>query len=131
MVELTASFELEFEALDQDHQKMVDQVNAIIAEIDAGNTGECKAQVAEFVALSKRHFAREEALLVSVNYPDVEKHRKHHLDLNDKLDHMLEFAKMAPENDMACESLKKELVYFIMDDVITADLEFKDFLSET
>ena len=131
MVELTASFELESEALDKDHQKMIDQVNAIIKKVDAGSTDDCQAQVAEFVALSKRHFAREEALLVSVNYPDVEKHRKHPLDLNDKLDHMLEFAKMASENNMACESLKKELVYFIMDDVITADLEFKEFLSQT
>jgi hemerythrin-like metal-binding protein len=131
MVKLPSSFELESEALDRDHQKMVNQVNAIIKKIDAGKTDDCQAQVAEFAALSKRHFAREEALLVSVNYPDVEKHRKHHLDLDVKLDHMLEFAKMAPENDMACKSLKKELVYFIMDDVITTDLEFKEFLSET
>ncbi len=129
MVELTPSFELEFEALDQDHRKMIDQVNAIIKEIDTGNTNACKNQVADFVAFSKRHFAREEALLVSVKYPGVDKHRKHHLDLYDKLDHMLEFARMTPENEIACESLKKELVYFIMDDVITADLEFKDFLS--
>ena len=26
------------------------------------------------------------------------------------------------------ESLKKELMYFIMDDVITSDMEFKDFM---
>jgi len=129
MVELTSSFKLEFEALDQDHRKMIDQVNAIITEIDTGNTEVCKTQVADFVIFSKQHFAREEQLLVSINYPDVDKHRKHHRDLYDKLDHMLEFARMAPENDIACESLKKELVYFIMDDVITADLEFKDFLT--
>ncbi|NQU55866.1 MAG: hemerythrin family protein [Rhodospirillales bacterium] len=131
MVELTSSFELEFEALDQDHRKMIDRVNAIIKEIDTGNTDVCETLVAGFVDFSKQHFGREEALLVSIKYPDVEKHRKHHRDLYDKLDHMLEFAKMAPENDIACESLKKELVYFIMDDVITADLEFKDFLSKS
>lgn len=130
MVELTSSFALEFEALDLDHRKMIDQVNAITREIDTGNAEDCKTLVADFVVFSKQHFAREEQLLVSIKYPDVDKHRKHHRDLFDKLDHMLEFARMAPENDIACESLKKELVYFIMDDVITADLEFKDFLSK-
>jgi hemerythrin-like metal-binding protein len=131
MVELSSFFELESKALDKDHQKMVKQVNAIIKKIDSGKTDDCQDQVAEFVALSKRHFAREEAFLASVNYPDVEKHRRHHLDLDVKLDHMLEFAKMASVNDLACKSLKKELVYFIMDDVITTDLEFKEFISET
>ncbi len=129
MVELSSSFELEFEALDQDHRKLVDMVNRIVEEIDNDNARACKGLVPEFVSFSKQHFAKEEALLVSVDYPDVESHRQHHLDLHDKLDHMLEFAKMAEENEMACESLKKELVYFIMDDVITADLEFKEFLA--
>ena len=131
MVELTPSFELQFEALDQDHEKLINQVNHIVEMIDQGNAESCKTLVPEFVTFSKQHFAREEALLISANYPDVDKHKQHHLDLHDKLDHMLEFAEMAAENEMACESLKKELVYFIMDDVITADLEFKDFLAET
>ena len=129
MVELTSSFELEFEALDQDHKKLIDQVNHIVEMIDSGKAEACKTLVPEFVNFSKQHFAREEALLIAADYPDVDIHRQHHLDLHDKLDHMLEFAQMADKNDMACESLKKELVYFIMDDVITADLEFKDFLA--
>lgn len=129
MVELTPSFELEIETLDRDHRKMLDMVNAIIAKIDAGNAAACNDLVAEFVSFSKQHFGREEDLLVALRYPDADGHRRHHLDLYDKLDHMLEFARMAPQNDMACESLKKELVYFMMDDVITADLEFKDFLA--
>jgi hypothetical protein len=32
---------------------------------------------------------------------------------------------------MARDSLRKELVFFLMDDVITTDMEFKNFIEET
>lgn len=128
MVELSSSFELEFESLDEDHRKMIDQVNRIVTEIDAGNATACALLVPDFATFSKQHFAREEALLVSVDYPDVDKHHRHHQELHNKLDHMIEFAKAA-ENELARESLKKELVYFMMDDVITTDLGFKEYLA--
>jgi len=35
---------------------------------------------------------------------------------------------MAGINQLARESLRKELVYFLMDDVITKDMEFKRFI---
>ncbi len=129
MVELSSSFELEVEALDRDHRKMIDQVNRIVGELEAGNGEICKLLVPDFATFCKQHFAREEALLQSVDYPHVDKHRRHHLELHDKLDHMIEFAKAAADNPMARDSLKKELVFFTMDDVITTDLNFKEFLA--
>ena len=45
------------------------------------------------------------------------------------MNHMLEFADMVAVNAQARESLKKELVFFVMDDVITTDLDFKKFIS--
>ena len=42
---------------------------------------------------------------------------------------MLEFAGLVSVNEMARESLKTELVFFVMDDVITTDLDFKNFIS--
>ena len=47
------------------------------------------------------------------------------------MDHMLEFARVAGENPMAQERLRKELVYFLLDDVITTDMDFKTFIKET
>ena len=45
------------------------------------------------------------------------------------MEHLLEFARMAEENELARESLKKELVFFVLDDVITADMDFKAFVA--
>ncbi len=130
MVEITETFELESELLDTDHRRLVEMVNEIVALIDSGETENCKSKVIEFVKFTKSHFGREEQLLAKVGYPNVDKHRKHHKQLDRKMEHILEFAGMVAANEMARESLKKELVYFVMDDVITTDLDFKSFVAD-
>ncbi|MBF0280714.1 MAG: hemerythrin domain-containing protein [SAR324 cluster bacterium] len=128
MVELSKSFELEIETLDNDHKELVTMANEISALLDQGNSGDCKDRLAQFIRFAKAHFSREERLLLKVGYPNVEKHHRHHKELDLKMEHMLEFAESAGLNEQARESLKKELVFFIMDDVITTDLDFKDFV---
>ena len=129
-VELTSSFLLDYESLDRDHQHLADIVNQIVKAIDDDEAEKCEGLVYDLVKSSKEHFSNEEALLVKVGYPDVKKHQDHHKSLNTKMDHMIEFAKMARENQMARDSLRKELVFFLMDDVITTDLDFKNFVEE-
>jgi len=130
MVELTKTFELDCDVLDQDHKQLVEMVNEIIAMLDNGETGKCRDKVAEFASFTKGHFGREENYLAKSGYPDIEKHRQHHRYLMEKIDHMVEFASAADDNEIACESLKKELVFFVMDDVITSDLDFKSYVSD-
>jgi len=132
MVKMTPSFELEIKALDDDHQALMDLANRIIEILDGSTVeaADCQPLVAEFVKLSKQHFAREEVLLTKSGYPNVEKHHDHHRSLYGKMDHMIEFAAMAAENPLARDSLKKELRYFLLDDVITADMEFKDYVKD-
>ncbi len=130
MVELTPSFLLEYEALDRDHQRLADIVNLVVKAMDDDEAEKCEALVVDLVKSAKSHFAKEEALLVKIGYPNVEKHQDHHRSLNNKMDHMIEFAKMAAENQMARDSLRKELVFFLMDDVITTDMDFKNFIAE-
>ncbi|MCH7937934.1 MAG: hemerythrin family protein [Proteobacteria bacterium] len=131
MVELTPSFMLEYESLDRDHQHLADIVNRIVQAIDDGEAEKCEDLVLDLVQSAKEHFASEEALLIKVGYPNLKKHQDHHKSLNTKMEHLLEFAKMAGENQMAGDSLRKELVFFLMDDVITTDMEFKSFIEET
>ena len=130
MVELTSSFELDVEQLDEDHRSLVEKVNRIVEEIDNGNLTICKSLVSDFVKSTMQHFSREENLLAKAEYPEIQEHSKHHRDLYERMDHILEFAEMASETDAARESLKKELVFFIMDDIINEDLKFKSFLRE-
>ncbi len=129
MVELSETFVLECEELDKDHRRLVEMVNEISATVDDGHYQDCAKQVAEFVAFTKDHFRREERLLTRAGYPDVGKHGRHHARLDEKMDHIVEFAAQAETNEMARESLKKELIYFVMDDVITSDMDFKTFMA--
>ncbi len=130
MVELTPSFMLDYEALDRDHQRLADIVTLIVEAIDGDEGAKCEDLVNDFVKSAKSHFAKEEALLAKVGFPNLDKHHDHHENLNTKMDHLIEFAKMAGENQMARDSLRKELVFFLMDDVITADMDFKSFIEE-
>ncbi len=129
MVELSDTFVLESEVLDRDHERLVEMVNAISERIDNGDIENCKADVLELVNFAKGHFNREEQILIKAGYPDVGKHCKHHRQLDDKMEHILEFAEKVAVNEMARESLKRELVYFVMDDVITTDMDFKAFIA--
>ena len=130
MVELTPSFLMDYESLDKEHQALADIVNQVVEAIDGGEAEKCNTLVPEFVKLATEHFAHEEALMVEVGYPNVKKHQDHHRNLNTKMDHMIEFSNMAGENQLARDSLRKELVFFLMDDVITTDMDFKAFVEK-
>ena len=130
MVELTPSYMLEYDSLDKEHQALADIVNRIVKVIDDDEAEKCEDLVIDFVKSAKSHFANEEGLLVKIGYPNVKKHHDHHKNLNTKMDHMIEFAKMAGENQLARDSLRKELVFFLMDDIITVDMDFKNFIEE-
>ena len=130
MIELTPSFLLDYESLDQEHQHLADIINQIVKAIDNDEGEKCEGLVSGLVKSSKEHFSNEEALLIKIGYPNVKKHQDHHKSLNAKMDHMIEFAKMAGENQIARDSLRKELVYFLMDDIVTTDMDFKNFIEE-
>ena len=131
MVELSSTFVLDCEELDKDHRRLVEMVNEINETLESEKKAEnCKGKVVEFVNFAKGHFGREERFLTKVGYPDVGKHRQHHRQLDEKMEHILEFAESAAVNEIARESLKKELVFFLMDDVITTDLDFKAFVAD-
>lgn len=130
MVELSQTFLLECEELDKDHKRLIEMVNDISDVIDSGKTDSCKSMVLELVNFARAHFNREEKFLTKAGYPDVGKHRRHHRQLDHKMEHILEFADKVAVNEMAGESLKKELVYFVMDDVITTDMDFKEFIAD-
>ncbi|HJM90896.1 MAG: hemerythrin domain-containing protein [Alphaproteobacteria bacterium] len=128
MVEITRSFEIEVELIDNDHRRLVEIINEITQAIDDDQPEECARLVPDFVAFTKRHFAREEALLEKNGYPQVDKHRRHHASLDDKMKTMEALALNVVDSPAARDTLRKELVFFLMDDVINEDMDFKNFL---
>ncbi len=128
MLELSESFELEMPALDRDHQRLADIINQVVKLIDDGQPEACATLVPEFVDFAKKHFRREEAFLRKIGYPDAGKHHEYHSQLDGKMDTMLRLAQAVGNSKVAQESLRKEMIYFLMDDIINADLEFKAFI---
>tara|TARA_B100001250_G_C19750952_1_gene767723 strand:- start:48 stop:440 length:393 start_codon:yes stop_codon:yes gene_type:complete len=121
---------MEYEALDKEHQALADLVNQVVKAINGNESGKCKSLVKQFVELAKEHFSNEEALLLKTGFPNFKKHQEHHKNLTIKMDHIIEFANMADANQLARDSLRKELVFFLMDDIITTDMDFKAFIEE-
>ena len=128
MVELSPSFELEYQPIDNDHRRLIEIVNEIVKALDDDRVEECARLVPDFFDFAKAHFLREEAFLEKAGYPQLQKHYRHHRELNTKMDTMLRLAETARDSEVARESLGRELVFFLMDDVINADLDFKPFL---
>ena len=130
MVELTPSFELDFHPIDNDHRRLVAQLNDIMRALDAGDFDACARLVLDFVGSARKHFRREEALLEQVGYPEAEDHHDHHRELDEKLETILRLSQSVADSKVARQSLRKELTFFVMDDVINADLDFKPYLAE-
>ena len=125
---MTETFMLECEELDGDHKRLVEMVNDITEDLEKGETENCNSKVLNFVNFAIGHFFREEKMLTKAGYPDLEKHHEHHKRLISKMEHIQEFAASVKTNEIARSSLKKELVFFLMDDLITSDLDFKTYI---
>ena len=129
MVELTPSFELDYRQIDDDHRRLVDLVNRIIEAMNADDFDACARLVPDFVGTARTHFRHEEALLKKLGYPEAEDHHDHHRQLDEKLEAIQRLSQTIADSKVACESLRKELTFFVMDDVINADLDFKPYLA--
>ena len=131
MVKLTETFVLECEELDKDHKRLAEMVNDIVDNIDKGKTDNCSVRVNQFVDFAKEHFYKEEQFLEKNGYPDLAKHHEHHQTLIVKMDHIQEFATSVETNGLARVSLKRELIYLLMDDLITTDMDFKGYINKS
>ena len=130
MVELTETFKLECEELDKDHKHLLEMVNDIAKNIDEGKTIYCRDKVNEFVNFAKEHFYREEKFLEKNGYPQSITHHQHHQTLITKMEHIKKIAASLEKNKLARVSLKRELIYLLMDDLITTDMDFKSYVKK-
>ena len=130
MVEISSTFELKYAPIDDDHKHLADIVTEIVDALDAEKLVEAAALMRKFVETTRQHFQDEEALLASHNYPNLEEHKGHHAMLVGKLETLQDMGDKVVDNPHASESLRKELIYFLMDDIINEDLNFKNFINE-
>jgi hemerythrin-like metal-binding protein len=67
------------DTIDAQHQRLLAQVNKIIDAVALGsNSKELQEVISFFDEYIKEHFSYEEAYMKSINYPEIEEHRKKH-----------------------------------------------------
>jgi hemerythrin len=69
---------LEFPELDEDHQRLLRRVNALLAAVASGGPATVQSALGELRSETEAHFAREETLMREAHYPELEQHCARH-----------------------------------------------------
>jgi hemerythrin-like metal-binding domain len=79
------------ELIDHDHQTLIKLINKFRQATEFNVSDESIEQsLAEVVAYTKYHFAREEKLMALNHYPNFESHQKQHRQMIEKINHYVE-----------------------------------------
>ena len=118
-----------FKSIDREHQELFDILNAAAAEFGNGAAlpatrfGTHILRLREGLSL---HFIREEAEMLATGYGGTSSHAAHHRGVLARLDSY--HAEIAARATVEAEATF-ELLDRLLDDVLRADLAFKDFLA--
>ena len=83
-VEWSEEFSVGIEAIDRDHRRLLELLNELHDAVETGGGREILGKVLDGLILYvSYHFAHEERLLLRVNYPGYERHRRKHLSFTD------------------------------------------------
>lgn len=123
------SFETGISEIDNDHKGLVEAIQGIEVALDAGDTQTSANLFKDFLDQAAAHFKREEAYLISIDFPRLESHSSDHKRLMEMGGDTLKKvnAGMTPEETRSC---LEEMIYFLLEDVIKADAEFKSYAQE-
>lgn len=131
MIKITwlSSFETGIADIDDDHRALVEAVRKIEDTLAAGDFKTCSPLFHEFLRMAGEHFEMEEALLTSIDFPRVQSHRAVHGRLLKMGAETLKIVEAGLDREAADKCLE-EMIYFLLEDVIKADAEFKSYAQE-
>ncbi len=69
---------LEIPGLDEDHQRLLGHVNALIAAVASKAPAGVQSAISELRSETEAHFAREETLMLEAQYPRLKQHCARH-----------------------------------------------------
>ncbi len=117
-----------FKEIDREHQELFDILNSAAAQFASGATvsgADFAAHITELRDRMAIHFAHEETEMVAAAYGGARSHAEHHAAVLAKLDRF--HAETRSRAVIAAEATFV-LLDRLLDDVLRADLAFKDFL---
>lgn len=124
-----ASFETGIASIDRDHRALVEDIQKIEGALAAGDIEACSGLFHELLKQAEEHFLMEETLLVSINFPNADNHCIAHGRLMEMGRETLKIVEAGLDREGALKCLE-EMIYFLLEDVIKADAEFKTYAQE-
>lgn len=121
------SYETGHPEIDSDHRNLFALVEAIREGLAKRDAGPIISLVQDFIDASERHFAKEEKILVRLGFPDIDAHRIYHASLLAKARQLRDVCGAEIDSEKA-DACYKELIAFLIDDVIKGDSQFKSYL---
>jgi hemerythrin len=129
-IDILHTFELGHPEIDAQHRTLVDTLNEIGDAIETGALDVCHKLFDSLIDTARRHFADEEALLRQVGFPRAEHHASYHRELIARATAVACLCKESAALD-ELRNCFRELVNFLIDDIVAGDMDFKSFLEET
>jgi len=123
------SYSVGVRVLDEDHQRLLHLINNFQTAARY-NTGEhfVRQALDELIDYTKTHFAREEQLMESNGYPDLEVHRKQHEEMIAKVGE--EVARFEQDPDGTVDELLTFLKEWLIHHILGTDMEYGPFLND-
>lgn len=116
--------------IDDDHRQLIGIVKDINKAQKAEDYDACLRLLADFADFTVKHFQREEDILRETNFPRFVEHSTIHLALMEKFGEIMDKARTMSESPEARESFCCDLVSFLINEAIGADMDFKSHLME-
>ena len=119
--------------IDRDHKALIAIINEFGDDLPyIGARDHLRNIVSKLENYANMHFRREEALQVSINYPEYDVHRQEHVRLIDALSGVREQLAMTQERELGVvhKRLTEFLRRWLIDHVIKVDLRMKPFADQ-
>ena len=120
------------EKIDDQHKELIKRIDLLAQHILQKRGREKIHNTLRFMAdYGEAHFSTEEELMVTVDYPDFERHKKQHERFKEITDKMKKELDSEEDNEYLASSVQRFLIDWLILHIKTEDRAFGEFLKRT
>ncbi len=125
-MEWSPKFELGIPDIDKQHQRWLEILNNFYEKMDNNEmTENLKILIGEVLEYTNYHFKEEETFMDSIHYPEIESHKKRHIDV---INTIQEYQKKAETGKIIISmTLTSELKNWFKEHILIEDKKYSDF----
>lgn len=124
---LPEAFLIRYGGIDAEHQKLIDLLNECAATAVDDRIPEFETALEVFRNVLERHFEHEEAEMIEIGYPGIDRHREHHAECRRRIDALFEIAR---DSGHLSTGQLFECFDTIVSDIADADLKLSAYLDD-